>query len=199
MNNRQLVALSEALRGRSPAEIDQELHRRHLDIVDRIAIKHAISATAPGAGGRTVQAGGDGGRPQNSMDRLLQRVGIDAENALTELELNKLLARASLTPEEAIAVKIECAARGITRHASVTDRLLEQLGIDGPLDLMALERLLDHRGVGSVAMRKAIAAELQQRGWLRGGGSVSLQASAATTARLVDTHGRPVTLRSWPE
>jgi hypothetical protein len=200
MDNRRLLALSKTLRNKTPQEVDELLRRQHLDVAERIAVKVQLSAAVAGAGGRTVQAGGAEGQPRNTMDRLLERVGIEPGGAYTELELNQRLARAGLTPEEAIAVKIECAARGITRQASVADRMLEQLGIDGPMDLMALERLLDLRGVGSVAMRKAITAELQQRGWILGGGSVSLQASATPTGtRLVDRQGHPITLRSRPE
>jgi hypothetical protein len=205
MNNRQLVALSRELQGKSAAEVDRELRRRRLDTVDRIAVKHAISAAAV-AGGRTVRAAlaTDGAeyqphqeaRPRNAMDRLMERSNIDPAGAYTELELGKLLERAGLTPEDAIAVKIECAARGITRRGSVADTMLQQLGIEGPMDLMALERLLDQRGVASVAARTCVRAELQRRGWLKGGGSRSMRASAATGTPLVDGQGHSITLKS---
>jgi hypothetical protein len=82
------------------------------------------------------------------------------------------------------------------RRTSETDRMLVQLGIDGPMDLEALERLLDQRGVGSVTARTCVRAELQQKGWLRGSGSRTLRAAAAKGTLLVDSRGEPVTLKS---
>jgi hypothetical protein len=40
MNNRQLLALSQELQGKSAADVDAILRRRHLDVVERVAVKH---------------------------------------------------------------------------------------------------------------------------------------------------------------
>jgi hypothetical protein len=206
MDNRKLVALSKALRHKTPQEVDEVLRRQHLDATERLAVKVQLAAAA--APGRRVQAGlatdtaqyrhqEADQRPRSEMQRLLDRVKVDDTCTYTEGELVALLDQAGIADTaQRLAIKIECQARGITRRGSVADTMLEQLGIEGPLDLMALERLLDQRGVASVAARTCVRAELQQRGWLKSSGSRSIRASAATGTRLVDRQGHSITLKS---
>ena len=54
LNNRQLTHLAQELTGRTLAEVDAELQRRHLDAQERIAVKVEIAAAATG---RTMHAG----------------------------------------------------------------------------------------------------------------------------------------------
>jgi hypothetical protein len=205
MDNRTLVELAQALQGKAPQEVDDILRRQHLDVVERIAVKHQLA----GMGGRTVRARFElatdtasyappqARRSKTTLERLLDRLGVDTRRTYSEAELTARLREAGLDAEQRLAVKIEAEARGLLRHASVAARLLEHLGLDGPVDAMALECLLDRRGVGSVTLRTAIRAELQQRGWLRGG-TRTLRASAAPGTRLVDSRGRTITLKSRP-
>jgi hypothetical protein len=183
MNNRRLLQLAKALQGKAPYEVDEALRRQHLDPTEHLAVKVELAAGA--APGRRVQAqvelAADTAvyappqeRPKTAMDRLLERVGIHDQRQYTELELSELSQGAGLETEQRLAVKIEAEARGLMRYTSTTDRLLQQLGIDGPLDQLALEQRLDRHGVGSVAMRTAVRAECQRRGWLRGGGNRSI-------------------------
>jgi hypothetical protein len=198
MDNRKLVQLAAALQGKSAAEVDQELHRRHLDVVERIAVKHQLAAT----GSRTVRAGHAEARPRNAMDRLMERSNIDPAGAYTELELSRFLQRAGLGPEEAIAVKVECQAPGLLatppRGASAAERLLENLGIDGPVSLEFIERQMDQLGYGPTA-KAVVKSALQAKHWLKSSGSSrTMKASAERGTRLVDRRGRPVTLKSRP-
>jgi hypothetical protein len=209
MNNRKLLAITEALRGKSLHDVDAMLRQHHLDPQERLAVKVQLAA---GAAGHTVRAGFElatdrahyrheeaDQRPRSEMQRLLDRVGVDDQRTYTEPELNELLAQAGITDsQQRLAIKVEAEGRGLTRPGSVADTMLEQLGIEGPLDLMALERLLDQRGVASVAARTCVRAELQQRGWLKSSGSRSMQASAERGTPLLDARGQPLTLKSRP-
>jgi hypothetical protein len=69
-------------------------------------------------------------------------------------------------PEQRLAVKIECRARGLVLDRSEADRLLRQLGIDGPVSLEALEERMDRKGY-MPSLKTVIKSELQSRGWLR--------------------------------
>jgi hypothetical protein len=140
MNPRDVVRLAHDLRGQPLAAVDAELHRRHLDAETRLQVKLELQA----AGAPTVKAAFELAtdtavghqerttRPKTTMERLLDRVGIDDQRQYTEPELNELLAQAGLDLEQRLAVKIECESLRLIRHTSVTDRLLQQLGIDGP-------------------------------------------------------------------
>jgi hypothetical protein len=202
MNPRDVVRLAHDLRGQPLAAVDAELHRRHLDAETRLQVKLELQA----AGAPTVKAAFELAtdtavghqerttRPKTTMERLLDRVGIDDQRQYTEPELNELLAQAGLDLEQRLAVKIECESLRLIRHTSVTDRLLQQLGIDGPIDQLALEARLDRHGIDSVAMRTAVRAECQRRGWLKGGGNGTIRASTVLKGR----DGKPLTLRSRP-
>lgn len=39
MDNRKLMALAESLRHKTAQQVDNELHRRHLDVETRLAVK----------------------------------------------------------------------------------------------------------------------------------------------------------------
>jgi hypothetical protein len=87
LNNRQLMQLARELTGRTAAEVNAELQRRHLDFQSRIAVKVQIDASATG---RTVRAGvgpatdASEYRPRNEMDRLLDRIQVDRTRTYTE-------------------------------------------------------------------------------------------------------------------
>jgi hypothetical protein len=199
LNNRQLTQLAQELTGRTSGEVNAELQRRHIDFQSRIAVKVQIDAMA--ATGRTVHARGlatdtAAYRPLSEMDRLLRRAGLRQDQTYTEAEIETAARGAEITdPQTRLALKLECSARGmiatgLPAQPREVDRVLMSLAIDKPITLTALEDRLDRHGIGSVALRTAVRAELQQRGLLAEGGRRSLRASAAP---------RGLTLRSWPE
>ena len=209
MNNRKLVALSQELQGKSAADVDAILRQQHLDPQERLAVKVQLAAGA--ASDRRVQAGlatdraqyrheEADQRPRSEMQRLLDRVGVDPESAYTEVELGKLLDQAGITDTvQRLSIKVEAQARGLLatapRDARAVERLLENLGVDGPVDQYALELDMDRAGYG-VTAKNVVKAELQQRGWLKSSGSRSMRASAAIGTRLVDARGHSITLKS---
>jgi hypothetical protein len=199
MDNRKLTALARQLAGQSLASIDQELRQRHLDVTECIAVKHAIDAAAVPLG-RTVHATShQEARPRNEMDRLLDRIGVDAKRQYTEAELTGLLQQTDLDAQSRIAVRLECRARGLTRDTSEADRLLRNLGIEGPVSLEAIEQQMDRVGWG-VTAKNVVKSELQVRGWLKSPGNRSMRAAAdPRPTRLVDRRGHPLTLKSQPE
>jgi hypothetical protein len=196
------------LQSKPLAEVDELLRRRHLDATERVAVKVQLQASAALQGG-TVQAGfrlltdrpHQAARPATEMDRLLQRLDLAAGDIVTMPELEARMAAQGLDPQTRIAVKVEAAERGllatVPRYPNEAARLLEHLGISGPVSLEVIERTMDQQGYGPTA-KAVVKAELQQRGWLRAAGSRTMRA-AATGTRLVDRRGQPVTLRSLPE
>lgn len=197
MDNRTLCQLASALLGKSATEVDTILRQKHLHSMERMSVKIQIDAMA--THGRSMHATGHQKgerRPRSMMDRLLDRVGVDDQRTYTDAELGTLLAQAGVDAETRIACKVEAQARGLLRDPSPVERLLQSLSIDGPVDQLALELEMDRAGYGVVA-KNIVKAELQQRGWLQGGGS-SMRASAAKGTRLVDGRGRSLTLRSRP-
>jgi hypothetical protein len=144
MDNRKLVQLAAALTGKSAAEVDQELQRRRLDVAERIAVKHQLATTGRHQVQAQVELATDGAvyappqdqRPRGTMQRLLDRVGVDHQRQYTEPELGTLLDQAGIDdPQQRIAVRIECASLGLTRQPSMVDRVLQQLAIEGTLSL----------------------------------------------------------------
>jgi hypothetical protein len=208
MNNRQLLAMSQALQGQSAADVDAVLREKHLDPQERLAVKVQIDAAAA-TQGRTVKAGvtlaSDGARPLSEMDRLLRRAGLRQDQTYTEAEIEAAARGADLTePQTRLALKIECASRGmigvgLDPQASEADRLLRNLGISGPVDLEAIEQKMDQLGWG-VTAKTVVKSECQRRGWLKHPGNLrSMRASAARGTRLVDQRGRPISLKSIPD
>jgi hypothetical protein len=201
LNNRQLTHLARELVGRTSAEVHAELQRRHLDAQTRIAVLVQIDAatTAHRIRARGLATDGAEYRPQNEMDRLLRRVGVDVRQQYTAAELTTLLQQSDLDAERRIAVRLECQARGLTRDASEADRLLKNLGIEGPVSLEAIERTMDERGWG-VTYKNVVKSELQSRGWLKSRGNLRMMRASAETrgTRLVDQRGRPISLKSQP-
>jgi hypothetical protein len=202
MDNHKLVALAKALQHKAPHEVDEVLRQKRLDPQERLSVKVHLSAGA--APRRRVQAqfqlatdtavyAPPQERPRTEMQRLLDRVGVDDQRTYTEAELNTLLANAGLDVETRLVVKIEAEARGLLRHETAIDRVLQQLEIEAPLSLVELEQRLDRHGISSLATRTAIRAECQQRGWLRMRAR-SMRAAAVLKGR----DGKPLTLRSRP-
>jgi hypothetical protein len=137
-------------------------------------------------------------RPRSEMQRLLDRVKVDGTCTYTEGELGALLDQAGITDTaQRLALKIECRSLGLMHDASGVERLLRSLGIDGPVDQFRLELEMDRAGYG-VTAKNVVKAELQQRGWLKGGGSRSMRASAERGTPLLDGRGQPLTLKSRP-
>jgi hypothetical protein len=152
MDNRKLMALADTLRSKTLAEVDQELSRRHLDASERLSVKIQLQA-APQR--HTVQAGfrlltdaphQDQAPVRSEMDRLLHRLDLAAGDTVTMAELEQRMAAQNLTAEQRIACKLEAAARGLLATQTAereADRLLRNLGIDGPVSLEAIERTMD--------------------------------------------------------
>jgi hypothetical protein len=204
MNNRQLLTLSRALQGQSAAEVDARLREHHLDPQERIAVKHAISAAATSRAMQATAANRSGPfAPATEMGRLWRRLGLVDGQTMTLAELEQRMTALGLDPQQRIAVKYEAGDRGLLATAphetNVAARYLEHLGIEGPVDLWAIEQRMDREG-WSVTAKNVVKSELHMRGWLRGGGNVrTMQASASRPVRLVDGRGQPITLRSLPE
>jgi hypothetical protein len=141
------------LRGHSPQQVDAELRRRHLDPDTRLAVKLEMRAAADASRPRGLQLRALGElatdraaepRPKSAMDRLLDRAQVDPTRTYTDAELTERLQQAGITdPEQRLCLRIECHARGLVRDPNEADRLLRNLGIDGPVHLEAVERVMD--------------------------------------------------------
>jgi hypothetical protein len=198
MSPRDVVRLARELRGQPLAAVDAELRRRQLDAETRLQVK--LELQAAGTGGHTVTAVGElatddphqGARPSPELARTWRRLGLSTDAPVTVAELDQRLTAAGLSVEQRIAVKLDAEQQGLIVHGpefpSEAARMVDTLGITGPMSLAALEALLDRHGIGSVTARTCIRSELQTRGWLRGGGPRSMRASA--------DQGTGLTLRS---
>jgi len=190
MDNRKLVALAKALRHKTPQEVDEQLRRQRLDLVDRVAVKHLLASS----GRRAVHAGGELATdpPSPAVERTLRRLGLTTDEPISIAELDARMTALGLSVEARIGTKILLEAHGLLAAAPVPSeaaRRLETLNIQGVITLAQLEERLDNAGIGSVALRTAIRVECQRRGLLTLRAR-SLQASADKRTGL--------TLRSRP-